>query len=186
MDIELAIQARRSVRNFTPRPIARQVLARLIDAAIQAPSALNEQPWLFTVVQDRDLLAQVSTSAKAHALRESAVEFPRSLRERLAQPDFDLFYRAPALIVIASQSPGRWAVENCALAAENLMLRACADGLGTCWIGLAQSWLATPDGKRALRLSPDCVPVAPIIVGEPATPPPPVPRNAPRIAWIGS
>ncbi len=184
MDLELAIRSRRVVRNFTGEPVARDVVARLIDAAVQAPSAMNEQPWTFTVVRDRGVLARASTRAKAYALREPALDLPRSLRDRLAQPDFDLFYHAPALIVISSESNHRWAVENCTLAAENLMLCACAEGLGTCWIGLAQPWLATTDGKQALRLSANGVPVAPIIVGEPAAVPPPVPRNPPRIEWL--
>jgi nitroreductase len=75
-------------------------------------------------------------------------------------------------------------VENCALAAENLMLTSCAAGLGTYWIGFAQGWLGTPDGKAALKLSITSVPVAPIIVGHPKTPASPVRRSPPKIDLI--
>jgi len=102
----------------------------------------------------------------------------------LSNSDFDIFYHAPALIVISAAAESPWAVEDCALAAENLMLTACAAGLGTCWIGFAQSWLGTPDGKAALKLSSTAVPVAPIIVGHPKTAGAPVPRKAPTIDWI--
>ena len=185
MDLNQAIRSRRAVREFRDTPIARTVLETLIDAAIQAPSAMNEQPWTFTVVQDRAILGQASQQAKAYALQSAALDLPPSLRDRLARPDFDLFYRAPVLIVISSVSANRWAVENCSLAAENLMLCACAQGLGSCWIGLAQPWFATATGKRTLRLPAAGVPVAPIIVGEPAGSPSPVPRKPPRIEWIG-
>ena len=69
---------------------------------------------------------------------------------------------------------------------ENLMLTACAKGLGTCWIGFAQNWLATPDGKAALGLPAPYAPVAPIVVGHPRRQPPPVPRKNPEILWINA
>lgn len=77
----------------------------------------------------------------------------------------------------------QWAIENCALAAENLMLAACAEGRGTCWIGFAQMWLVTRAGKAALGVPPAYVPVAPIIVGHPKSPPPPVPRSLGAESW---
>jgi nitroreductase len=84
-----------------------------------------------------------------------------------------------------AQAVGPWIVEDCALAAENLMLAAYAAGLGTCWIGFAPSFLDTPDGKRALGLPAPWVPVAPLIVGHPGAPPAPVPRKEPEIRWVG-
>lgn len=76
-------------------------------------------------------------------------------------------------------------MEDCALAAQNLMLAAYAAGLGSCWIGFAQSFLNTPEGKALLGLPSAWVPVAPIIIGYPKTTPDPVPRNEPLIRWIG-
>lgn len=187
MDLEQAFHSRRAVREYRDESIGRPVLQKLIHAAIQAPSAVNEQPWLFTVVQDRARLALISRESKAHLLTAPPQNLAlHRLHELRDDPDFDIFYHAPVLIVIASATQGRWAVENCALAAENLMLAACAEGLGTCWIGLSQGWLATPEGKAALGLPADCLPVAPIIVGRPRSPPLPVPRKEPQIRWIGS
>jgi len=186
MDLEQAIHSRRAVREYLEEGVGRPVLQKLIDAAIQAPSAVNEQPWLFTVVQDRSLLALISREAKAQLLTSPPQNLAlHRLHELRNDPDFDIFYHAPVLIVIASATESRWAVENCALAAQNLMLAACAEGLGTCWIGLSQGWLATIDGKAALGLPAPCLPVAPIIVGWPKSAPAPVPRRAPQIRWIG-
>jgi nitroreductase len=65
------------------------------------------------------------------------------------------------------------------------MLAARAAGLGTCWIGFAQTWLGTPEGKATLNLPANHVPVAPIIVGHPKSVAPPVPRKEPDIRWVG-
>jgi nitroreductase len=184
MELDQAIHARRAVREYTTEPVDEATLRRLIAAATLAPSAMNEQPWLFTVVRDKALLARISAGGKAATLAAASGGQRRHL-EKFENPAFDILYHAPVLIVISSATKGSCAVENCALAAQNLMLAARGEGLGTCWIGLAQGWIGTAEGKAALGLPPDCLPVAPIIVGHTAAFPPPVPRKAPQISWIG-
>jgi nitroreductase len=167
MDVREAIYGRRAVREFTTERIEEEVLRRLVDAAIQAPSAVNQQPWLFTIIRDKELMARVSNEAKAHMLRTSpAALASHHFLDILNDPKFDIFYGAPVLVVI-SAAAGPWAVEAGSLAAENLMLAAHAVGLGACWIGFAQGWLRTPDGKSTLKLPETDIPVAPIIVGHP-------------------
>jgi nitroreductase len=186
MDFERAIYSRRAVREYTTQSVDEATIRRLIDAAIQAPSAVNEQPWIFTVVRDQALLDRISAAAKAHVLAAPPEGMtPEHLHRRLDDPDFHVFYHAPALIVISSASHGRWAAENCALAAENLMLAARDVGLGSCWIGFAQDWLATSEGKAAIGVPQPSTPVAPIIIGYPEFEPAPVPRREPDIVWIG-
>jgi nitroreductase len=186
MDLKQAIYSRRAIRQFTDEAVDEKSLRQLIDAAIQAPSAVNQQPWSFTVVRDKALLARISHEAKAHMLRTSpAASASHHFQELLGNPDFDIFYHAPVLIVISAKAESPWAVADCALAAENLMLSACAAGLGTCWIGFVQGYLNTPEGKNALDLPATRVPVAPIIVGHPTTVPPPVARKEPEVRWVG-
>lgn len=184
MDLKEAIYGRRAVREYNAEPVDENVLRQLIDAAIQAPSAVNQQPWLFSVVRDKALLARISTEAKAHMLRTPIVAASPHFLTMLRNPEYDIFYHAPVLIVISTVAESPWAVEDCSLAAENMMLAACAAGLGTCWIGFAQAWLGTAAGKTALKLSSASLPVAPIIVGHPKTAPAPVVRKAPKIDWI--
>jgi nitroreductase len=186
MELQEVIYARRAVREFLSKPVSDDTVRALIDAAIQAPSAVNEQPWHFSVVRDKALLARISREAKAHVLRTPPVDIPpHRIRELLNDANFDIFYGAPTLIVVSSITEGHWMIENCSLAAENLMLTACEAGLGTCWIGFAQGWLDTVDGKAAIGISANYVPVAPIIVGHPKATPHRVPREQPRINWIG-
>jgi|SRR5665213_972651 len=189
MDIAEAIFGRRSSREYRNRVPNEGLIRSLLEAATQAPSAVNEQPWTFTVVRDQALLNQLSDDAKTHMLATmppsiAAVQ-AEHFRVTLVNPAFQIFYHAPALIVISGSAPGSYIVEDCALAAQNLMLRAHSLGLGSCWIGFAQSYLGTPAGKKMLGIPGSWVPVAPIIVGYPTAPRAGVPRKAPEIRWVG-
>jgi nitroreductase len=185
VDLKEAIYTRRSVREFTGEPVSESIIRDLIDAAIQAPSAVNQQPYSFCVIRDKAVLSTISREAKAYTVKTTPVGLmSHHFSEILNDPSFDIFYHASALILIATFADMPWAVEDCALAAENLMLAARAARLGTCWIGFAQSWLGTSEGKALLKLPAAYKPVAPIIVGHPKSAPPPVPRKEPEIRWI--
>jgi nitroreductase len=185
MQVQEAIFNRRSVRQYTDEAVDDATIRRLIAAATFAPNAVNQQPWRFTVVRDREVLSRISREAKAHMLATLATQHEERFRARLSDPAFDIFYHAPALIVISGRAQEPWIVEDCALAAQALMLAAFAEGFGTCWIGFAQGYLGTAAGKAVLGAPEEWLPVAPIIVGRPAVAAPPVPRLNPEIRWIG-
>ncbi len=184
MEVLEAINGRRSVREYTDEAVNDEAVCELIDAAIKAPSAINEQPWCFVVIRQTALLSQISERAKAHLLKASLGAPAHPFRDMLNDPKFNIFYHAPVLVVIAACQPTDWAVEDCALAAENLMLAAHAKGLGTCWIGFAQHWLSTAEGKTTFGLPASYIPIAPIIIGHPQRGPVPVPRKDPNIRWL--
>jgi nitroreductase len=186
MSISDAIFGRRAVREYTREGVDEKLIGRLLEAAVQAPSAVNAQPWTFHVVRDQSLLDRISHDAKAHLI-DTASAGPHADRFKtlLSDAKFQIFYHAPVLILISAAAEGPYIVEDCALAAENLMLAAFAAGLGSCWIGFAQGYLNTPAGRKALGLPGGCVPVAPIIVGHPLVVPAPVARKAAQIHWIG-
>jgi nitroreductase len=186
MTLDEAIGARRSVRSYRRNTgLERTLIEQLIHAAVQAPSAMNAQPWVFTVVRDQGELRRISDEAKAHMLASApAGQEGDQLHAMLKDPNYHIFYHAPALILISARIGTAWSLEDCALAAQNLMLKAQATGLGSCWIGFAQSFLNTSRGREILGLHPACLAVAPIIVGYPAVVVLPVPRNAPEIRWF--
>jgi nitroreductase len=187
MDLKEAIFTRRAVRSYTNKAVGDEAIRALIDAAIQAPSAINQQPCAFCVVRDQELLARISREAKAYMVNSTPIGLmSHHFNEILNDADFDIFYRAPVLILISTKADIPWATEDAALAAENLMLAARATGLGSCWIGFAQGWLGAPEGKAALNLPADYQPRAPIIVGHPKSAPAAVPRKAPDIRWINA
>ena len=186
MELAEAIAGRRAVREYTVQAVDDRTIRSLIDAAVQAPSAVNRQPWTFTVVRDQNVLNRLSREAKAHMLATMAANADADhFRSRLEDPNFHIFYHAPALILISAQAQGPWIVEDCALAAQNLMLAAYAAGLGSCWIGFAQGFVNTPEGKNMLGLPAAWVTIAPIIVGHAKAALAPVPRKQPELLWIG-
>lgn len=71
MDVREAIYSRRAVREYTNAAVDEKTLRDLIDAAIQAPSAVNAQSWLFCVVRDKSLLAVISQESKAYMMRKT-------------------------------------------------------------------------------------------------------------------
>jgi nitroreductase len=100
---------------------------------------------------------------------------------RLTSPEFNAFYNAGTLVVIYGKPLGPFVVADCWLAAENLMLAAFAQGLGSCPIGLAVAALNTPQWKKEFGARDELDAIAPIIVGKPAGTPPQVPRKPPEI-----
>jgi len=185
MDIDAAIRGRRAVREYTGEAVGEAAILRLVDAAIQAPSAVNAQPWTFTIVRDPAVLDRISRASKAHMMATMPPgERSDHFRSLLGDPAFQIFYHAPVLILISAAAQAPWIVEDCALAAENLMLAAWGARLGTCWIGFAQGFLNTAEGKKILGIPDAWVCVAPIIVGHPKGVAPPVARKEPEVRWI--
>lgn len=152
MNVTEAIEARRAVRSYSPRKVDEPTVQSLLRAAVRAPSALNEQTWIFAVVQDVRQLERWSTRAKALLLDAVATD-PKTghYRERLLDPGFNIFYDASTLVVIGSRVRGAYTDADCWLAAKNMMLAACDAGLGSCPIGFAIPFLnAGCQGRDAL------------------------------------
>jgi nitroreductase len=183
-----ALRDRRAVRHYTDRLLDETTIKTLLDYAIQAPSAVNSQPWSFVVIQKKSLLDEISVEAKkimAQNLRWKSEA--KHVQNRTLDPDFNIFYNATTLIIICAYKEEPARDIDCYLASENLMLAAHGMGLGTCPIGLAWDALRTDDMKQKIGI-PKCYnPVLPIIVGYPAGITPRTLRNPPQILnWITS
>lgn len=188
MDVMKAIYHRRAVRRYTGQEVTRELIENLIGDAVQAPSAFNAQPWSFAATTDAALLRHIAAQVRRH-LVDSAGADSQLLRlmPELLDESFDVFYGAPALVVICATEDGEWIAEECGMAAQNLMLAACVQKLGSCCIGLARGWLEQPASKQLLGIPADYRPVLPIVLGHPygeqrAT----MPRRTPDIHWMPS
>ena len=189
------IYRRRSVRSYLPDEVGEPAIRALLDAAVHAPTAMHLEPWAFVVVQDRVVLERLSDRAKV-MMRAEATAHRDLLRApgatpggrhlaMLDDPDFNIFYDVGALIVICGKRLGSFVTADCWLATENLMLAACALGLGSCCIGLALPALHVPEVKSELGIPADTDAVAAVIVGVPRGETPPVPRRPPEILrWL--
>jgi len=182
-DILTVMAERRATRSYTGEGVDRGTIERLLDAAVQAPSAMDLEPWAFVVFEGRERLRRFSEEAKRELLRDDVESLPLKARTMLADPSFDIFYGAPVLVVICATSVGSQAAEDCCLAAQNFMLAARAAGLATCPIGFARRWLNAPDTKRRIGIPEDLVPVFPVILGYPAQHPVSPGRRAPVVFW---
>jgi F420 biosynthesis protein FbiB-like protein len=141
--------ARRSVRRYLPKPVARELVDQLIEAAVTAPSAHNRQPWRFAILdQDRHKIAL------ACAMGERLRQDRRGDRDDNADIQADVtrsFARitgaATVIIVCLSmedmdvypdakrkRNEYQMAVQSAAMAGQNLLLAAHAAGLGACWL----------------------------------------------------
>ena len=185
MELTDVIRERRAVRDYADASIDPATIERLIAAAILAPSAMNLQPWAFAILLGRERIEGYATHAKNWLLASlSHTSYDPSIRHMLEDPQFVLFYHAPALVVILAKSSGTQAAEDCCLAAENLMLAARSEGLGSCWIGFARPWLDLPTTKADLKLPEHYHVVAPIVLGYPKAWPTSHGRKPAETYWL--
>lgn len=182
MDIMEGIYTRRSIRKYTEKEVPKEDVKKLIEAAIMAPSASNTQTWSFAVIQNRENLKRYSETAKGMMLQilEGKPD-PHGYREILSNPDFDIFYGAGTLVVIYSTAGGTQTAINCSMAAENLMLAAHAQGLGTCWIGFSVAYLNSAEFKKEHGIPETYTAIAPIVAGYPGFRPSSYARKEPQI-----
>ena len=170
MTIFETILARRSVRSYKARRVDRTSISILLEAAVRAPTAIHQEPWAFVIIQDKALLRSLSDQAKPLFVveaQEKGLEHAGHSFDIFSYPDFNVFYDANTLILICGKTTSPSFEADCWLAAENLMLAACAMGLGTCVIGSALPALNTPETKIKLNIPEKFCVVAPIVVGFP-------------------
>ena len=186
MELMEAVKERRAVREYTDVLIDRSTIERIVIAATLAPSAHNAQPWAFAVVLDPKRIENYARRAKTWLIENLAHVVPDpAVRHMLEDLQFALFQHAPALVLVLAKSSAAQAAEDCCLAAENLMLTARDEGLGTCWIGFARPWLNLASVKKELGLPESYEVVAPIVLGHPKAWPKSHGRSPAEIYWLG-
>jgi nitroreductase len=149
MDTLEAIHTRRSIRKFTDRPVPGELVTEMLRAAMSAPSAVNAQPWIFIVIDDRKLLDEVTNFS----------------------PYAGMSREAPLAILVCGdltleKAPGYW-VQDCSAATQNLLLAAHAMGLGVVWTGIYPVKDRIEGFRKAFRLPEHVIPLAFVPVGYP-------------------
>ena len=173
------ILARRSVRSYKPEPVTTDVLKTLLEAAIWAPTSMRKEPWGFVIVQNKALLQTLSDRAKPLFIEELKRNDMNA--DIWTHADSNLFYDAGTLIIICGRTNSHLPAADCWMAAENMMLAACAMNCGTCVIAAALPAIRLPEIKSTLGIPADYTPVAPIIVGYPLADSESSKRSAPLI-----
>lgn len=142
---------RRSVRAYRPEQIKPAELETILQAGLYAPSAMNLQPSIMLVIQDRETISMLS--------RLNAMVMGR---------DTDPFYGAPTVIVVLADKNAPNHVQDASLVMGNLMNAAFSLGVDSCWINRAREVFEMPEARALLRekgISDDYVGVGNCILG---------------------
>ncbi|MBN1394938.1 MAG: nitroreductase family protein [Pirellulales bacterium] len=162
MDAMEAIFSRRSVRRYADKPVPEELVQKLLAAAMNAPSARNQQPWQFVAIDDRDMLHEIGE----------------------INPNAKMAQRAPLVILVCGDpgleiTEGYWVVD-CAAAVENMLLAAHALGLGAVWTGVYPRQGRMDGLRRLVGLPEGIMPHSLVVVGYPAEQPSPQDRYLPE------
>lgn len=111
MDALEAIRTRRSLRQFKPEPVPKEILEKIVDAGRLAPSAINIQPWEFVVITEKP-----------------------TLRRLAALTDYDKFMSDAAACIAVFCKDTKYYLEDGCAAVENILVAAWALGVGSCWV----------------------------------------------------
>ena len=150
MDALNAILSRRSIRKYTAQPVSEEMVRELLEAAMAAPSAGNEQPWHFVVMDDREILDAIP---RFHPYSRMLEEAPMAI---LVCGDLEL-----------QKYEGYW-VQDCSAATENLLIAAQAKGLGAVWLGVYPIEERVAGFRNLLGVPDHVIPFALISIGYPA------------------
>jgi len=153
MNVHDAIRMRRSVREYSGRPLPDDVMQRMRNALRFAPSACNLQPWRFLFVLDEKLRRDLAQAANGQHWMADA-------------PAIVVACGLPGEAYKKMGGAGNSVDVDVAIAVDHLTLAAVAEGLGTCWIGAFHEG----DVKRLLGIPDDAKVVALMPLGSPARP----------------
>lgn len=116
MDILNIIKSRRSIRKYKKEKLKQEEILKIVEAGRWAPSASNNQPWRFILVQDEKIIEKIGDACKILIIN-------------------DFVKNSPLIIVIYTEKKHRWVDIDCGMCAQNMMLEAYSLGIGSCFIG---------------------------------------------------
>ena len=144
------LENRRSIRKFkVGKPVTKEQLKALLEAAMIAPSACNSRPWEFIAVAKREILDEIARIHPYAKMCETA---------------------AAAIIVVAvppSGAPEGFFPQDCAAATQNILLKAVSLGLGACWCGVYPKEKLITDIRALFKIQEPKIPFNVIAMGIP-------------------
>jgi F420 biosynthesis protein FbiB-like protein len=177
------IASRRSIRRYRADPVPGEVVQRLVQAAGWAPSAHNRQPWRYVVIEDAAAKAKLATAMgeRLAADRSRDGDDAEAIRTDVAR-SFARITKAPLAILVCltlgemdaypdarrREAEFLMAVQSTAMATQNLLLAAHAEGLGACW--MCAPLFCADTVRETLGLSADLRPQGLITLGYPESP----------------
>lgn len=177
------IAARRSHRAYESTPLTDGQLDAVLKAAVESPSAVNRQPWHFSVVRSQKLLDEMNKAVWEQMMKRNA----ENRSPRFQDPDFHVFYHAPVVIVISGLPDFYYTPIDAGIAVENMALAAESLGLGSVILGMPRDAFLGEQGdqfRKALHFPEGWDFVIAIALGVPKDHKEPHPVKPDRISYI--
>ena len=154
-EVMKTIMHRRAIRRFDERQIEEDVLQEILRAGLYAPSAGGRQGVIFAVCQNREVNERLGKikRANSHPRMASGTSYVSKEQPSIADdPNLtNAFYDAPTVITMFAPKDFLFSVDDCAVAAENMMLAADSMGVGSCYVGQGWTAFADPYGQEILK-----------------------------------
>ena len=173
-DIFEVIKNRRSVRAYKDEQIE-----QILEAAIMAPTARGEAPWHFTVVQNKETLADINDSV-LNILSNSGDEF----LEAIAESGVNVMHNAPTVVFVSAKSDATNMQADCSAAIENMLLAAEGLDIGSCWLGLVAIYFSVEENLKKLHIPEGYTPLYGVALGYKVEPNEPNPRKDVFVNWV--
>jgi len=165
-DVLDLIFKRRSIRKFTEQPVSQELVTRLLEAGMAAPSAANGRPWEFVAVTEPGVLAELRDALPGHYNGQAAIAVCANLA------------------LASSPASERFWQQDLGAATENILLAATGLGLGTVWTGGYPGMERVEILRRVLRIRESVIPMCLIWIGYAAEEKPPRTQyDATRVHW---
>ncbi len=178
------IANRYSCRDYMPTPVPDDILSAIALAAIEAPSAVNAQPWHIIMVRDKELIADLDDEGMARLSSSSDKTSYNRIKERGGK----LFYGAPCMAVIAIDGSRHGAPLDCGIVCQNITLAAASLGIASVICGLAGLPFTGPNGcefERRLGFPEGYKFGCAVLLGYAKTPKAPHEPDYRKISYIG-
>lgn len=138
---------RRSIRAYQPQQIAEKEMQEILLAGQYAPTAMGQQPWHFTVLQNPDMLEKLQVQCKSLFLHSENPD----LRAVASREEYHVFHHAPTLLIVSGDNQAITPLQDCVLAMENMLLAAASLGIGSCWVHSVVMLSGNAEGETAFK-----------------------------------
>ena len=142
------IKSRRSIRKYLSDQIKQKELDIILEAGIYAPTGHNDQPWHFTVIQNKELIDHMNTETK-----KNMANAPVDWVKKMGESEIHIFHNAPTAIVVSGRKDAITPLIGSSAAVQNMLLAAESLNIGSCWIGLAKFFFQNPENAEKLDLA---------------------------------
>lgn len=156
MELQKAIEERRSIRAYKDTPVTDEQITEIIRAGMLAPSAKNGQPWLFRVIRKEEIEKLCSAMENLGAQNPDVKDLRYTAKVMRSAPAVILVFLPRRTERIAERAPWQYLIPDLTSVGacfENMSLKACDMGLGSLWVGhvlYADEYLRERFGKEII------------------------------------